>query len=405
MRIFSTFHPIVNTLFVGVLMSRMATSMSIPFLAIYLSMRTDMAPATIGFTIGISALSSTVAGFVGGALSDRLGRKYVMLGALYIAAVVSVGFTLTTSTWLFMLLSFLNGASRAFFEPVSQALMGDLTPQEMRYRVFSIRYIFANFGFAVGPMIGAVLGLVAGSGPFLVTGVFYLLYAVVLHLLVNRFGIDELEVEHTQSVERVTISSALRVITHDRVLLWYLIGGVFMQFGYSQMTTLSEYTTDHFSDGVKLYAWLMTTNAIVCVVFQFFISKWGEKRSPLALVKIGNFMYALGGLGFAFATGWGTMTLAMVVFTIGEVMCFPANSILIDRIAPDGLRGTYYGAQSFRDIGRFLGPTCGLFLLAQIGMVPLFVIIGMIFLGSTVCYGMGERLEHRASPPNPSLSA
>lgn len=370
-------------------------------MAIYLSIRTDMSPAMIGLTVGLSSLSSTVAGFVGGTLSDRFGRKRVMLGSLYISAAVAFGFILAKGAWLFMLLSFLNGASRSFFEPVSQALIGDLTPQELRYRAFSIRYMAANTGFAVGPMIGAVLGLVAGSTPFLVTGVFNLVYAIVLHVLVNRFGINELENSQVKQRESVTFRSALRVLAHDRAMLCYLIGGTLMQFGYSQMATLSEYTSHRFVDGVNLFAWLMTTNAIVCVVLQMIVSKWGEKRSPLALVTIGNVLYAVGGLGFALAGSWATMTLAMVVFTCGEVLCFPANSILIDRIAPEELRGTYYGAQSFRDFGRFVGPTVGLFLLDAIGMVPLFSIIGTLFLLSTVSYRTGERIEQRGSGNRP----
>ncbi|KEO84300.1 membrane protein [Tumebacillus flagellatus] len=395
------FHPIVNTLFIGVMMSRMATSMSIPFLAIYLSLRTEMSPATIGFTIGLSSLASTVAGFVGGTMSDRFGRKRVMLASLYIASAVSFGFVFAHSAWLFMLLSFVNGASRSFFEPVSQALMGDLTPQEQRYRVFSIRYMAANTGFAVGPMIGAMLGLVAGSTPFLVTGIFNLIYAVVLHLLVNHFGINELESSQASHRENVTFRSAIRVLVHDRAMLCYLIGGTLMQFGYSQMSTLSDYTAHHFEDGVNLYAWLMTVNAVICVVLQFLVSKWGETRSPLALVALGNILYALGGLGFALAVGPVTMMLAMVVFTCGEVLCFPANSILIDRIAPDGLRGTYYGAQSFRDIGRFVGPSFGLSMLGLIGILPLFLIIGALFLVSTVSYRTGERIERRSARQQP----
>ncbi|MEX2103914.1 MAG: MFS transporter, partial [Bacilli bacterium] len=180
---FNTFHPVVITLFLGTMMSRMATSMSLPFMAIYLSINTDMNPLLIGITVGVGPLTSTLVGFIGGSISDRIGRKIVMLGALFTWSVVFIGFAVVDQTWMFIVLSMLNGACKSCFEPVSQALMIDLTPKDLRYRVFSIRYTAANLGFAVGPMVGAFLGIAGGTVPFVTTGVFFFLYACTLSIL------------------------------------------------------------------------------------------------------------------------------------------------------------------------------------------------------------------------------
>jgi len=69
-----SYHPIVHSLILGTVLARAAGSMSLPFLAIYLS-RQGMSPVLIGLTIGAGALAGTVGGFIGGTLSDRLGRK------------------------------------------------------------------------------------------------------------------------------------------------------------------------------------------------------------------------------------------------------------------------------------------------------------------------------------------
>lgn len=126
----SSYHPLVHTLLFGTVMARAASSMSMPFLALYLVATTDMSKGMIGLVIGASSLAGTVGGFIGGTLSDRIGRKAVMQGALFTWAAVFVGFSLVTHPLLFLLLNLISGLCRSFYEPVSQALMADLTEKK-----------------------------------------------------------------------------------------------------------------------------------------------------------------------------------------------------------------------------------------------------------------------------------
>ncbi|MGZ6550719.1 MAG: MDR family MFS transporter, partial [Tumebacillaceae bacterium] len=329
---YKSYHPIVHTLFLGTILARAAASMSMPFLALYLGHRTQMSPTMIGLTIGAGSLAGTFGGFFGGALSDRFGRKKVMMSSLYTWGIVMACFGLVSSPVLFLVLNILNGLCRSFFEPVSQALMGDLTEPEKRLQMFSLRYMAANTGVAIGPMIGAWFGMVAGSTPFLVTGVIYLVYAVVLHILLNRFGINQIE---GQKREHVTIRSAGQVIVRDMALQFFILGGILNTVGYSQMTvTLTEYVEKSFVGVISLVAWLVSTNAIVVTLLQIPISLLFEKRTPFQCIAAGSCMYALGDVGFAYAHSWAMMILAMVIFSIGEILCFPAGSVFIDRLAP-----------------------------------------------------------------------
>jgi len=383
------FHPIVMQLFIGTALSRIATSMTVPFLAIYLTQHSAMSATAIGLSVGSASLSSMVFGFFGGALSDRWGRTRVMLFALFVWSIVFFGFAINIYAWLFVALNLLHGLCRSCFEPVSVAMISDLTEPEKRYRAYSIRYIANNAGFAIGPVLGAAGGFVGGAIAFIVTGAFYLLYGSFLFILLKKYGVSHAASEKQSG--NAKIGDAWKVVTRDRALGLFLLGGIIMQFTYTQLTTISPYVENHFHNGVWLYAMLMTTNAITVVCCQYPISLYMEKRSPLASVKVGNWLYALGGVGFAVShTSW-TMIGAMVVFSIGEVLCFPAGNTLTDRIAPSHLKGAYFGAQNFRDLGRFLGPSIGLPMLTHVGILPLFITMGVLTLISTWCYQKGER--------------
>ncbi len=145
------YHPIVWTIIMGTIFSRMSLFMTMPFLAIYLSKTTHTSPLWIGLTIGVGPLTSTFVSFIGGNLSDRIGRKRIMISSVSLWVLVYIGFSFAHSLWMFTALNILNGMCRSFFEPASQALLADVTPKDKRAKVFGLRYWSIN--------IGAILGL------------------------------------------------------------------------------------------------------------------------------------------------------------------------------------------------------------------------------------------------------
>ncbi|MBO8164974.1 MAG: MFS transporter [Brevibacillus sp.] len=385
----AAYHPIVHLLLVGTVFVRAASSMSMPFLAIYLATKTEMNEVMIGLTIGASSLAGAFGGFVGGALSDLFGRRRVMLGALYVWSMVFFGFAVGDHPLLFLLLSVLGGLCRSFYEPVSQALMADITEPAKRFRVFSLRYMCINIGVAAGPLAGAYLALRADSLPFFVTSAVYLSYVLVLQVILNHFGIRQIE---GLQKERITFGSTWKVVAQDVALRFFLVGGVLVSIGYSQMTvTLSQYVADLFVDGVKLFAVLMSVNALVVVLLQYPLAKWAEKRTPLYSIVAGCMFYALGQVGFAVSSDWTWFISSMIVFTIGEILTFPASNLFIDRLAPPAMRGAYFGTQSFTSLGQFIGPTFGGFLLAGYGGPSMFVTMAGITLLSILFYWSGQR--------------
>lgn len=388
------FHPVVLTLVLGTVLARAASSMSIPFLAIYLARYSHAGIVANSLIIGASSLAGTVGGFIGGTISDRIGRKTVMLVALFCWSAVFVGFGLARAPLAFVVLNLLNGLCRSFYEPVSQALMADLTPKEKRFKVYSMRYFAINVGVAVGPLAGAYFSTRNASLAFFLTGIIYFLYAVVLQILLAQFGIRRIEGE---TKKEATFGRALGVIRRDVKFRYFLAGAMIGAVSYSQMNvTLSQYLDHTFANGIGLFGTLISLNAITVVVFQLPLTALGGKRSPIASIAMGNLLFSLGNIGYAFSHNEVAFMASMFVFTLGEILCFPAGNLLIDGIAPEGMRGTYFGAQTLQNVGQFLGPLLGGILLKETSGTVLFTVMATMTCFGTWFYLRGDRLKPKA---------
>ncbi|RXT07973.1 MFS transporter [Ammoniphilus sp. CFH 90114] len=382
-------HIVVNTLLIGTIFVSLTSSMSMPFLAIYLLETTKLDYATIGLIVGAGPLAATLGGFVGGYLSDLLGRSRLMFLSLVILTLSFIGFVFATHTLILLGLSLTRGISASFFNTISKALMGDLTLEEKRLRMFSYRYLAINLGFSIGPMIGTFLGFGGSMQTFLLAGGIYLLYAAVLWRQVNQSKIHEAAA--TES--KVSISYTLGVLRRDTPLLLFLIGGTLLMTVHGQMSvTLSQYLKENIVDGVRLFGVLMSINGLTVLLLQIKLTQWSERFSNFRRIGVGCFLFLCGEIGFAYSVHWTGFILAMMIFTIGEILVVPAEYAQIDQITPQGMRGTFYGAQSFCELGSFLGPWAGGMILSTFGGKTMFLTLGIVSITSLVFYWKGQQI-------------
>ncbi|MDR6998790.1 MFS family permease [Neobacillus niacini] len=165
----------------------MATSMSISFLAIYLTTTKSISPQTTGIIIGNSSLAAVFTSFFGGSLSDRYGSKKIILSSMTAWIIVFISYGIATSMLTSLVLSALNGCCRSFFEPASKALLADITIPEDRLLVFNLRYGAINAGAVVGPLIGLQIGSAESGLPFFVAALIYSIYMMSLIIQFRAF--------------------------------------------------------------------------------------------------------------------------------------------------------------------------------------------------------------------------
>ena len=373
----SYFHPLVWSILFGTIFTRAASFMTIPFLALYLHSELNASPLVIGITLGAAQLFATFGGIFGGFLTDKVGRKLVIFFTIFVWSGVFFGFAIVQSVPLFMVLSSLNGLCRSFFEPATQALMIDFTEKEKRRRLFSIRYTSINIAGVIGPVLGVwISSLSSAVMPFIITGAMYAVYGFILIGLLNRF-----EMRQQLAAERKTLAQMLKVVGKDTKLLLLLAAGMLVTLGYSQYdSTLPQLVNLSVEDGVELYSMLLVINAAIVLLLQLPISVYTEKISTFKSLSLGMCFFSSGFILFNIASSWTLFIIAMIVFTVGEIFAFPMMNAMIEEIAPDTQKATYLGASQLKNIGGFIGPIFGGWLLTHYAGEIYYVMAGITLL-------------------------
>ena len=328
------------------LISTTGTSMIWPFQTIYVTkvLGLSMTPVTILLTISSSCV--LVGSIVFSPLIDRLGRKWIMIGGLSAHAVSLILLSQANTYYQFALLMGLNGLVVPIYRIAADAMVADLVPTDQRTDAYALIRLSHNLGISIGPAIGGFLAAQSYFLIFMSGAIGLLIYCLLMvlqavetlpgnppkknigagtNLIQQRFG-GYLEIFHDKRFIRFLISFTL--IQFCAVLIWQI---------------LPKYAYDNFGIPENLYGWLPTTNALMVVLFQVWITSRSRHYQPLPVSAVGALFYAIAVGGLALAGGFWGFWICMVIMTIGEMLLMPTSSTYVANLAPLDKRGRYMG--------------------------------------------------------------
>ncbi|MBN1450145.1 MAG: MFS transporter [Anaerolineales bacterium] len=380
-------------LFWGMLLSTIGSSMIWPFLMVYASERLNLPLTQTASLVTLNSTASLIMTFAAGQITDRVGRKLVMVVSLLSNAVVYLFFSHAATYSQFAIVMVLLGACNPLYRVGADAMMADIIGPEKRADAYSILRMSNNAGIAIGPAVG---GFLAAASPYLAfyiasTGLF------LFGLLILLFARETLpEREAGQKVKRERWGG------YDRVLRdWPFITTVTnITFGLITASLmwvlLPVYATKVIGIPKQLYGFIPTTNALMVVFLQVLVTQWTKKHPPLRMIALGMFFYAIGVGSVVLGTGFWSFWTSMVIITIGELIIVPTSSTYVANLAPADMRGRYmsiYGLTWSLSIG--IGPLLGGFLSDSFG--PPATWIGGLVIGllSTITFFIIERTFHK----------
>lgn len=321
---------------------RMGGALLFPFFAIYVTNRFDVGMKAVGILFFIWHITGMLGRFISGALTDRWGRKKMLLFGLISSALTTLGMAFIDDLTAFYIMAFFVGLVGDTGHPAQQAMIADLLPEEKRAEGFAMRRVINNAAMAIGPAIG---GFIAGYSYlfiFLADVVTSLLTAVIVIL-----WIPETKPEQPQTQEKKeetiwqTYAGYLEVFK-DGAFISFMLTMIMIGLVYTQMySTLSVFLVEIHGEPAATYGIILSINAALVVFAQFGITKFVRKRAPM-LVLVSACLFYLVGFGmFGFVASFPLFVIAMLLITVGEMLHLPVALGIATKFAPEHMRGRY----------------------------------------------------------------
>jgi MFS family permease len=378
----------------GLMLATAGGSMIWPFMLIYASGKLNLPLSTVATLIAINAGTGLLSSAAAGTLADKIGRKVVMNISLTMTGLAYLLLMGAETYTQFALLMVMIGLSNPLYQVGADAMLADLIPSEKRTDAYAINRIANNAAFAIGPAVGGFLATRSYNLAFYGAGVGFFAYSVLLFFLAHE-TLDK-SVSHATEIVRGGYAHVLRDGKYMTYVVLIAIGLIAPTMLWILMPV---YAKTNFGVPEALYGWIPTTNALMCVFVQYFVTSITRHRRTLSVVATGMLIYALGAGSVALMSGFQGFWLSMVILTFGELTLVPTSSKYVADRAPANLRGRYMSVYWIGwGLARTTAPLVGGFLNDT--FFPQAIWIGGLTIGLISTFGLFllARRENLASP-------
>ncbi len=343
-----------------------------------------------GFEVGLLFASFSLAQLICtpllGRLSDRIGRKPVIMISLLGTALGSFITGAAGALWVLFLGRIIDGASGASVA-VAQGAVTDIAPVDDRPRLLGLIGAAFGVGFVIGPALGGLASLGGSHVPFYVAGTLALINAIVAW-----FRLPETRPRTQRSARESDVEQVERSVTnqedvsHSRppaVRLWGLavVGFVAIVAFSGFEATFSLLMGARFGlTEAGVAAVFIGVGVVLGVVQAGLIRPVNTRLGTVRSLRLGLMLNVFGLLTLAVAESWSLLIAALALLTIGQGLVSPNLSTLVAGGVPDDRRGEALGfQQGVNAAGRVAGP-------AMAGVLYDHVSLG-VELGSPYLFG------------------
>ena len=348
-----------NNLALYILMFNMFLAMSgigliIPIMPQFLG-TFGAAGQVLGFLIAIFSFAQFIFSPISGDLSDKLGRKKIIIFGLFIFGASQLAFSFSTELWMLFVSRFFSGMGAAFLIPPMMAFVADITSYEGRGRGMGLLGASMSLGFMIGPGIGGFLSKFGLLVPFYAAA-----GAAVFAAILSIFILPN--VAPVISPEKINkkpenLFKQLKRSTKTPYFIMLIVMFVF-SFGLANFqATISLYVDQKYGYTPAQIAVLITVGGFVGVIVQTFVinplfKKYGEMR----IILFNLVVAAVSMLAILFVDMFWTILFVATVFSTATSLLRPAVNTLVSKLAGEEQGYAAGMMNAYMSLGNMIGP-------------------------------------------------
>jgi MFS family permease len=327
-------------LVIATFIDRIGGTLIFPFFALYVTQRFGVGMTQAGVLLAIFSISGFLGSIAGGALTDRFGRRGMVLFGLVFSALSSLSMGVVNELSVFYLLAVVVGLLSNIAGPARQAMVADMLPEEKHAEGYGVLRVAGNLAWIVGPTIGGFLAAKSYLLLFALDAITSLITAAIVYKLVPETRPEVLEEQRQETIFETLVG--YRFVAGDRVYMAFLITSMLMLIVYQQMyNTLSVFLRDVHGVSTQGYGFMLSLDAGTVVLFQFWVTRKVRRYAPMLMMAVGTVFYLVGFTMYGIFSTYIFFVIAILLITIGEMIVVPVGQALVARFAPEDMRGRY----------------------------------------------------------------
>jgi predicted MFS family arabinose efflux permease len=357
----------------------LAASAAWTFVGIWAVDELGASSAELGLYFILAALISAGAGYLGGHISDHVGRRPMILAGWGATTLIWPTYALAGDFRVAMPFLLAVGATASIAMAADQALVADVVAPERHEHGYASLRVANNLGVTLGPPIGGAL-LLSGNYDVLwvgVAGLGALTFLLAWRLLPSRGA---------YSSEEPPARGSRGVIRRDRAFLVFLVAMVLanlVYFAFEVVLPISAVDTH----GLEPAAWgfLVIINPALVTLFQLRLTRRVERFAAAPKLALAMVLMGWPFLLLSVDASIPTMAAVILIFVIGEMLWIPTSQAIVAGLAPADVRGAYMGAfASTSSAGFALGPFIGLQIRGGFGDTAMWGFFAAVSVGAAV---------------------
>ncbi|MCL6573277.1 MAG: MFS transporter [Bacillus sp. (in: Bacteria)] len=315
-------------------------------------------PTELGLLMAVYSLMQLIFAPIWGRVSDRIGRKPVMMIGIAGLTLSFLIQALSTQLWMLFVARIIGGILSSANMPTAMAYVADITTEENRGKGMGIIGAATGLGFVFGPAIGGIFSKFSLSMPFYLASASSFITLILVFLFLKESAQKKnASTEKKQSFWK-EFRGTVSILFYVQLLISLSLSGLEATFAYFAAKKAGM-------DSIQLGYVFMIMGFASAIVQGGLVCRLTKKYGESAVIQGGIVVSTIGFGLILLVNNFTTAAIFLTIFGIGNGVIRPSVSSLLTKTSTSGHGSSTGLLSSFDSLGRIIGPPLGGWLFSM----------------------------------------